>query len=40
MENLDFEKINRILMDILEDKYNIKIETKVINAGGKYGKEN
>lgn len=26
---MDYEKINKVLMQILENKYNIKIETKV-----------
>lgn len=28
-ENMDYEKVNKAIVEILEEKFNIKIETKV-----------
>lgn len=37
---MEYEKINDVLMDILEQKYNIKIDRKVIKKDGYNGSQN
>ena len=39
-DNLDYEKINNVLMDILERKYSIKIKRKVIKKEDYDGSKN
>lgn len=37
---MDYEKINKAMMEILETKFNIKINAKVIKKEETNGKEN
>lgn len=36
---MDYEKVNKAMMEVLEEKYNIKIETKVIRKEDCNGKK-
>lgn len=36
---MDYEKINKAMMEVLEEKYNIKIEAKVIRKEDYNGKK-
>ncbi len=36
---MDYEKINKALMEVLEEKYNIRIESKVIRKEACNGKK-
>lgn len=37
--NFDFEKVYRALMEVIEDKYNVKINTQIIKKESLNGKE-
>lgn len=36
---MDYEKINKALMEVIEEKYNIRIESKVIRKEACNGKK-
>lgn len=36
---MDYEKINKAMMEVLEEKYNVKIESKVIRKEDCNGKK-
>ena len=36
---MDYEKVNKAIIELLEEKYNIKIESKVIRKEDCNGKE-
>lgn len=36
---IDYEKVNKAMMEVLEEKYNVKIESKVIRKEDCNGKK-